>query len=296
MMPRGLCRATFLSIGFVSALAGVGGSARADGLPRPGDFSAKWISVPDSFEGRRRIDVQIDPVEQAAALALPSGYGVFTPLEDEASPGPQAATTETLPYSWFWNEISPSLEHSAPDSLEAAEVLITSPSRDGAIAIPAMQNLQIVAEKYGRDILGATVGTRVSPAFVLAVIGVESSGRSDAVSSAGASGLMQLMPATAERFGVTDRSDPVQNIKGGVAYLDWLMKEFNYDPVMVLAAYNAGENAVRRNGGVPEYAETRGYVPKVVAAWTVARGLCSTPPELATDPCVFYVNLAGNDG
>ncbi|MDH5452014.1 MAG: lytic transglycosylase domain-containing protein, partial [Paracoccaceae bacterium] len=95
--------------------------------------------------------------------------------------------------------------------------------------------------------------------------------------------------ATAERFGVEDSVDAGQNIKGGVAYLDWLMKEFNRDPVMVLAAYNAGENAVKSNGGVPPYAETRAYVPKVLAAWAVARGLCITPPELTTDGCVFAV-------
>ncbi|MFT6912329.1 MAG: soluble lytic murein transglycosylase-like protein, partial [Paracoccaceae bacterium] len=82
-------------------------------------------------------------------------------------------------------------------------------------------------------------------------------------------------------------ADPAQNIKGGVAYLNWLMGAFDRDPLMVLAAYNAGENAVTRHGGVPPYPETRDYVPKVLAAWTVARGLCATPPELVSDGCVF---------
>ncbi len=152
-----------------------------------------------------------------------------------------------------------------------------------------MQALQDIARAHGTDILKATIGTQVSPALVLAVIGIESGGRKDAVSSAGAVGLMQLIPATADRFGVRDSADPVQNIKGGVAYLDWLMNEFNGDPLMVLAAYNAGENAVKSNGGVPPYTETRDYVPKVLAAWTVARGLCVTPPELVSDGCVFAV-------
>jgi soluble lytic murein transglycosylase-like protein len=153
-----------------------------------------------------------------------------------------------------------------------------------------MQHLQDIAAKHGAEILKATIGTEVSPALVLAVIGIESAGKSNAVSSAGAVGLMQLIPATADRFGVADSTNPSQNIKGGVAYLDWLMKEFNRDPLMVLAAYNAGENAVKKNGGVPPYAETRTYVPKVLAAWTVARGLCVTPPELVSDGCVFAVN------
>jgi len=272
----------------------------ADTLPQPADFTFKRIMVPQSFEGRRRINVQIDPVAQAAALAAPTGHRRETSLEELSDTSINSrlprSTAPGLPFTWFWAGISPALDASAPNRLEVAEQLLNNPPNGNSMNFPRMQNLQAVAERYGRDILGATVGTRVSPALVLAVIGVESAGRVDAVSSAGASGLMQLMPATAERFGVTDRSDPVQNIKGGVAYLDWLMKEFNYDPILVLAAYNAGENAVRRNGGVPEYAETRGYVPKVIAAWTVARGLCTTPPELATDGCVFYVNLAGNDG
>jgi soluble lytic murein transglycosylase-like protein len=85
----------------------------------------------------------------------------------------------------------------------------------------------------------------------------------------------------------------VQNIRGGVAYLDWLMGEFNNDPLMVLAAYNAGEGAVRSNQGVPPFAETRDYVPKVLAAWQVAKGLCQTPPELVSDPCVFKIIAAG---
>jgi len=68
------------------------------------------------------------------------------------------------------------------------------------------------------------------------------------------------------------------------------MREFDGDPLMVIAAYNAGENAVRRNGGVPPYAETRDYVPKVLAAWQVARGLCATPPELVSDACVFVAD------
>ena len=156
-----------------------------------------------------------------------------------------------------------------------------------------MQNLQDIAATHGTSILLATIGTQVSPALVLAVIGIESAGRADAVSSAGAQGLMQLIPATATRFGVTDSTDPAQNIKGGVAYLNWLMTEFDRDPLMVLAAYNAGEGAVRANAGIPPYAETRDYVPKVLAAWQVAQGLCLTPPELVTDPCVFKVIATG---
>jgi soluble lytic murein transglycosylase-like protein len=127
----------------------------------------------------------------------------------------------------------------------------------------------------------------VSPALVLAVIAVESSGDAAAVSTAGAEGLMQLMPATAERFGVDDALTPSENILGGVRYLDWLMEEFDGDPVIVLAGYNAGEGSLQKYNGVPPFPETRDYVPKVLAAFQVARGLCLTPPELISDGCVF---------
>ena len=147
-----------------------------------------------------------------------------------------------------------------------------------------------LATTYGTEILLATLNKDISPALVLAVIGVESAGRVDAVSSAGAVGLMQLIPETAKRFNVTDSTDPKQNIAGGVAYLDWLIKEFQHDPVLALAGYNAGENAVKKHNGVPPFAETRGYIPKVVAAWKVAKALCKTPPKYATDGCVFDFN------
>jgi hypothetical protein len=80
-------------------------------------------------------------------------------------------------------------------------------------------------------------------------------------------GLMQLIPATAERFGVLDPFDPAQNITGGVKYLKWLADHFENDFTKVIAAYNAGENAVKRHNGIPPFAETKAYVPKVKRLW-----------------------------
>jgi soluble lytic murein transglycosylase-like protein len=98
-----------------------------------------------------------------------------------------------------------------------------------------------------------------------AVITVESAYNAHAVSHAGAQGLMQLMPATAERFGVKDPFNPKQNINGGSRYLSYLMKLFNGDFHLALAAYNAGENAVKRHGNrIPPYKETQNYVRKVM--------------------------------
>jgi soluble lytic murein transglycosylase-like protein len=107
---------------------------------------------------------------------------------------------------------------------------------------------------------------KLEPAFVLAIMATESNFDPLAVSPRKAQGLMQLIPDTAARFAVRDPLDPVQNIRGGMAYLRWLMAFFEGDVVLVAAAYNAGERAVERYRGVPPYAETRHYVRKILAA------------------------------
>jgi len=108
-------------------------------------------------------------------------------------------------------------------------------------------------------------GYRLDPNLVLAVIEAESGFNPGALSPKNAQGLMQLIPATAERFGVANVWDPEQNVRGGMAYLKWLMRNFNGDLELVLAAYNSGEGAVQRYGGVPPFAETRGYVARILA-------------------------------
>jgi soluble lytic murein transglycosylase-like protein len=243
-----------------------------------------------------RITVQIDPAEQAARLAAlpkidPDGPDHGLDEATAATTDPETRPPAPVPdaaYAWYWDLIPAGLNEARGRFPSAIAALSQGPA-GASVRAPRLQHMQEVAETYGTDILKATIGTQVSPALVLAVIGIESAGNPKAVSPAGAEGLMQLIPATAERFGVTDSKDPAQNIKGGVAYLDWLMGEFDRDPLMVLAAYNAGEGAVRANQGVPPYAETRDYVPKVLAAWQVAQGLCLSPPELVSDPCVFKV-------
>ena len=105
----------------------------------------------------------------------------------------------------------------------------------------------------------------VEAALVQAVITAESGFNPNAISRAGASGLMQLMPDTARRYGVRNIFDPVENIHGGVRYLRDLLAMFKGDMRLALAGYNAGENAVIRAGNnIPPYAETQNYVPKVI--------------------------------
>ena len=116
---------------------------------------------------------------------------------------------------------------------------------------------------YAAEIHTAATQYGVEEAIVRAIIHAESAYRANAVSRAGAQGLMQLIPATARRFGVADSFNPGQNIAGGVQYLAFLLKRYNSNLTLAAAAYNAGEGAVDRNGGVPPYAETQRYVQRV---------------------------------
>jgi len=106
-------------------------------------------------------------------------------------------------------------------------------------------------------------GYGIDPDLVLALIEVESRYNPRARSPKNARGLMQLLPATARRFGVKDIWDPYQNLMGGMAYLRWLLDYFDGDVDLSLAAYNAGEHAVNRYGGIPPYRETRHYVKRI---------------------------------
>ena len=118
---------------------------------------------------------------------------------------------------------------------------------------------------YGDLIHSAARRYRVNPDLVRAVVRCESAFNPWATSPKGAAGLMQLMPATASRFGITDddRWDPARNLEAGVAYLRWLVDHFDQDLPLVLAAFNAGEGAVERHNGIPPYRETREYVRRV---------------------------------
>lgn len=274
LKTSGAPRLRAILAGMAAAVLVTGAPLAAEDAPAPfPEFEAKWLKPPKAGS-RKRITVQIEPQapEPTKAVAVAPGAPADVPSGR---------------YGWFWEGVSPALSAQSPARLESALRFLGKPPQGKGVAAPRLTDLKRIVEAQGVNILTATVGTEVSPALVLAVMAVESGGRADAVSTAGAQGLMQLMPATAERFGVSDSLDGAQNIRGGVAFLELLLRKFDRDPILVLAGYNAGENSLGTHDGVPPYAETRDYVPKVLAAYNVARALCQTPPELLSDGCVF---------
>lgn len=159
--------------------------------------------------------------------------------------------------------------HMADRQIDARYQLAVSDA-SGAGVVPALPvpDMRLDKSKHTPLIAQSALAAGLPQALVAAVISVESGFNERAVSSKGAMGLMQLMPATAKRYGVLDAFDPAQNIKGGTAYLKDLMALFNNDVSLTLAAYNAGEVAVAKYGRkIPPYPETRKYVQLVLARY-----------------------------
>ena len=130
--------------------------------------------------------------------------------------------------------------------------------------VPSYSWLKKQVKALSPTIAQVAQDTQVDLNLLHAVILAESAYNPEALSPKGAMGLMQLMPATARRFGVEDAWDPSQNIEGGARYLDFLLTRFDGDTEIAVAAYNAGEGAVDKYGGIPPYKETQGYVKKVM--------------------------------
>jgi soluble lytic murein transglycosylase-like protein len=150
-----------------------------------------------------------------------------------------------------------SVTAAAPACIDArGRDLEMSDRRRAALAVAIYE----IAPEYGLD-----------PALVFEVVRAESNFNPRARSHKGALGLMQLIPATARRFGVKDPFEPRQNLHGGMAYLRWLLQRFDGDLRLSLAGYNAGERAVERYGDVPPYAETREYVRRILSRYGDSR-------------------------
>lgn len=140
-------------------------------------------------------------------------------------------------------------------------------------------SVSVVEARYGALINEIAQQYGIDADLVHAIVRAESAYQPNAVSHAGAVGLMQLMEPTARRFGVNDRYDPRQNISGGVRYLRYLTDLYGADHLpLILAAYNAGESAVSKYGGIPPFRETKAYVPKVMRWYR----------ERKSDPVIVY--------
>jgi soluble lytic murein transglycosylase-like protein len=135
---------------------------------------------------------------------------------------------------------------------------------DDPMAKRRRPKLWTIRSRFDSLIESVATSHGVDPALVKAMVQAESAFDPNAVSRSGARGLMQVLPATASRFAISNLLDPQQNLRAGVKYLKHLIELFDGNVVMAVAAYNAGPNRVRRYQGVPPYSETRNYLTKVM--------------------------------
>lgn len=168
-----------------------------------------------------------------------------------------------------------SIELSNVPEDDSYQLLVAAPIAEMALSSlpdyapePSLRSLTARVARF-RELVSATARRHsLDPRLLHALIAVESGYNPQAVSPKGAVGLMQLMPGTAQRYGVHDRRDPQQNLLAGARYLGDLLRQFNNDLPLALAAYNAGEQAVIRHGyRIPPFRETMAYVPKVLALY-----------------------------
>ncbi len=171
----------------------------------------------------------------------------------------------TLPIERVERVLDDEVEWPEPEPAAVAAAAEVPPVPEPPIPLRFAEDQPVPEGPYGQLIYEAARKHKVNPTVVAALIRQESAGNKRAVSHKGARGLMQLMPATAIRFGVRKEKlfDPAENVEAGVRYLSWLVDQFPNDLAKVLAAYNAGENAVLRYQGIPPYRETRNYVRRI---------------------------------
>lgn len=226
-----------------------------------------------SWAGRaRRAPLRRSRVALAAIVALLHGP-VLAQIYSGAGPTPESSVV----LSNFPSASTPVLLIAAPDAPASGLPGAKTDAGPASSAPPAILRLPAAPPELKQLIAEVAAEVRIAPELLHAVIAAESSYDSRAKSPKGAIGLMQLLPATALRFGASDPYVARQNVLAGASYLKWLMAMFQDDLELVLAAYNAGEQAVLRAGGkVPPFAETRAYVPRVLAYLRCARSItCS---------------------
>ena len=213
-----------------------------------GHYALGWMAA--NGRGMARDDAL---AAQLLTLAAAQGHAGAQALLPRL-PAPPALTSEQATAA-----LPPCLRPDPPP------IVIAPPPEEPPPAYPlASRQLRELVERLAPQFA-------IDPQLAMAIIAVESGFNRYAVSPRNAQGLMQLIPETAQRFRVKDAFDAEQNVRGGLAYLRWLLAFFRGDVQLVAAAYNAGERAVERHSGVPPYAETRDYVKKVASLYKKAR-------------------------
>lgn len=205
-------------------------------------------------ENGRTVYVNEDgPVKKTAPAPQPkrSTYVYWSSKENRWKPVPSANTASMQAARSAAAEVS---QNYGRDSVQSANAKIMAANARGH---------QASEDEIDQSIVMAAARHNVDPNLVRAVIKVESNFNSNAVSSKGAMGLMQLMPKTARELKVRNPFDPAQNVDAGVRHLKYLLENYNGDVNLSLAAYNAGEGAVARSAGVPHYSETQNYVRRI---------------------------------
>lgn len=214
-------------------------------------FSLAWMLT--NSRGIERDDAQAAHLFAAAAeQGMPQAQRMIAAMGSPLGEPPPCLKPPPIQLPVVVAAATPRLPPGAkPAPLLAAAPLPPLPAN---APVPIVNFVKLISPDY-----------QLAPQLVLAIINTESGFNPNAVSPKNAQGLMQLIPDTAARFKVRNILDPAQNIRGGMAYLRWLMAYFEGDVMLVAAAYNAGEGAVDRYRGVPPYAETRDYVRRVLA-------------------------------
>jgi soluble lytic murein transglycosylase-like protein len=193
-----------------------------------------------------------------------------------------------------------------PDEARRVKTVVRVDARTGKLVRTLISDVHSVAGKLAPPPLDAAVRQiaaeqSLPPELLHSVIQVESNYNPGAVSPKGAQGLMQLIPETARRFGVLNSFDPVENIQGGAKYLKYLLDLYKGDYPRTLAAYNAGEKAVAKYGGVPPYPETQNYVAQVKKRLDISKPPVQAKPEVKTEETApdgprHIVEMVGADG
>ena len=275
----------------------VAASYRPD--PRPPSAPATPPAAAPAATASNAANEAIRPVSPAAAAA-PARRVDFTASPGQSAPsvGPRprgARVTRGAVYTYVkdgvthYTNVRPTAAGTAVRTLftyvETCYACATLPGVDFA-------NVRLNTTAFAAEIRAAAARFGVDEALVRAIVHAESAFNPNAVSHKGAQGLMQLIPATAERFGVADPFNPAQNIAGGVEYLAWLLRRFDQNVTLAAAGYNAGEGNVDRYGGVPPFDETQRYVGRVATLHARYREALAALPAPAT-PASAGASAAG---